>query len=132
MAEVKEILVAVVHDGHKALIIERAADSSYDPARWEFVSAFIQEGDMVEQATERVKKETGLDVHLAKTGEPFTVDDEYGHWLVHPLLFKPVSTQIKLDRDHTGYAWVTAEQLSHYNTVRELDKNLKAFGLIGI
>ncbi len=129
MAEVKEILVGVVHNGQKALIIERAADSSYDPARWEFVSAFIEGGDIAQQAAERIKKETGLEVTLMKVGEPFRVDDEYGQWLIHPLLFKPVTEQIKLDLDHTGYAWVTAEQLTHYNTVRELDKNLQAFGL---
>lgn len=129
MAEVKEILVGVVHDGQKALIIERTADSKYDPARWEFVSAFIENGDVIEQTTERVKKETGLDVQFVKAGEPFEVKDEYGQWLIHPFLFKPLTAQVKLDANHSGYAWVTSEQLAHYSTVRELDKNLRAFGL---
>jgi len=118
-----------VHDGKRVLIIERGKDATYDPKKWEFVSGMIGEGDLSEQAKAQVLKETGLDAELIKVGNIFEVQDRHGLWRIYPFLFKPHSDSVKLDSQHTGYAWIEPSQLGRYDCVKDLDKNLTALGL---
>ncbi len=125
----RELVVGVVHDGKKVLIIERSDDETFDPGKWEFVSGLIASSDLSTQAIEQVKEETGLTVRLVKVGRTFEVRDGYGIWIIHPFLFKPENDRVKLDKDHTGYAWVEPSQLSKYDCVKDLEKNLVALSL---
>lgn len=126
MEEAKEILVGVVQKGSKVLIIKRATHNKYDPGRWEFVSVFVKETDIEKQAVSQVKSETGLNVKLIKVGNVFKVEDEYGNWLIHPFLFMPQNQEVKIDKDHTDYRWVTPGELIDFDCVKDLDGNLTA------
>ncbi len=125
----REIVVGVVHDGQKVLILERTTDETFDPGKWEFVSGLLAGADLTAQAIEQVKEETGLTVRLIKVGKTFEVKDSYGIWIIHPFLFKPESDNVKLTNSHTGYAWVEPGQLSKYDCVKDLAKNLRLLGL---
>jgi ADP-ribose pyrophosphatase YjhB (NUDIX family) len=128
MQEIKEIIVGVVQNNGQILIIKRAAHNKYDPERWEFVSVFVKEPKLEQQAAKQVKSETGLEVKLVNVGKVFEVNDEYGKWLIHPFRFEPITREVKVDQDHTDFRWITPEQLGNFECVKDLDKNMLALG----
>ena len=127
MDRVKVVFVGVIADSGKYLIIKRNGAQKYDPGRWEFVSMMAGTGSDVALLEGRVKKETGLKPQLLREGKAFKVVDEYGQWSVQPFLFEHNGGEVTLDASHDEYRWVTASELKNYDTVKDLDKNIKAF-----
>lgn len=126
----KEIIVAVVQYKGKILLLKRAETKHFDPGKWEFVSGFINnEKDLRKFARERVLFETGLETIFVKKGEDFKVNDEYGEWLIHPFIFSSNSANVVLKYDHERYEWMEPNDLSKFNTVHDLEKNLTALNL---
>jgi len=127
----KEIIVAVVQFKRKILLLKRRKNKRYDPRRWEFISGFVAQNINLEDfAREQVLYETGLTTTFVKKGKDFKVNDEYGEWLIHPLLFSSESEDIKLRNDHETFEWIKINDLSKFNTVKELEKNLIALNLL--
>lgn len=110
------------------MILKRQSKKRYDSNRWEFISSFLKNRSSIrQQAKEQVKYETGLDVRFIKEGKLFEVADEYGKWLIHPFLFTSQSDSVKLRaEDHTSYKWIKKSELSKFNCVKDLEKNLTA------
>ncbi len=125
----KEIIVAVIQYKNKILILKRTEDKHFDPSKWEFVSGFVKGKDLQDFVRERVLFETGLETFFAKKGEDFKVNDEYGEWIIHPFLFSSESEDVKLREDHETYKWIEPSELSQFETVHELKRNLVALNL---
>ena len=132
MGQVKEIIVGVVKRGDKFLILHRKPDKKFDPDKWEFVSGFIKVKDNLKEFTEnQINYETGLNVKFIKSGRDFSVNDEYGEWLIHPFLFEAHFGEIVLQpEDHSLYKWVSPKDLKLYPTVKDLNKNLQLLDLL--
>jgi 8-oxo-dGTP pyrophosphatase MutT (NUDIX family) len=129
MADIKEVLVGVITKNNKYLLIRRSQDSRYDPGRWEFISLMVKDSvQTVKELRSRIKEETNLTVSLVREGDPFSVKDEYGEWLVRPFLFNVTDANVELDSSHVDYKWVKDYELKEFETVADLDKNLEALG----
>lgn len=128
----KKITVSVILFKNKILLLKRASTSKYDPGKWEFVSGFVKEdGDIRQQSQKRTLYETGLNTSFIKQGEDFEVEDEYGKWLIYPFLFSSISDKVQLrETSHTQYKWISLEELSQHDCVKDLDKNLAALKLL--
>ena len=113
------------------MILHRKGDKKFGPNRWEFVSAFVEDNPgLQEYAQKQVGDETGLEVKFVRRGADFTVFDEYGEWLIHPFLFEARSENAVLrPADHTEFKWVSASETNKYETVKDLEKNLRALHL---
>ena len=126
----KEIIVAVVQCNNKILLLKRTMTKHFDPGKWEFVSGFVNTiKDLPSFAKERIFYETGLETAFVKKGKDFKVYDSYGEWLIHPFLFSSKSEDVKLREDHKTYKWIETSDLSKFDTVHELEKNLIALNL---
>lgn len=126
----KEIIVTVIQYKNKILILKRNENKRFDPGKWEFISGFINnEQNLQDFAKERILFETGLETFLTKKGEDFKVNDEYGEWLIHPFLFSSESEDVKLKEDHETYKWIEPSELSQFDTVHEIKRNLIALNL---
>lgn len=126
----KEIIVAIVKYNNKILILKRNLTKRFDPGKWEFISGFMNnEQNLKDFAKERALYETDLDVRYIKQGTDFKINDKYGQWLIHPFLFSSDSDRVKLKEDHETYRWIEMNELSNFNTVSQLSKNLTALNL---
>lgn len=126
----KEIIVAVVQYKGKILLLKRGQNKHYDPGKWEFVSGFVKEGNLQDFAKERVLYETGLNVSFVKRGDDFKVYDEYGEWFIHPFLFSTESKDARLKDDHERYEWIEIIDLTKFDKVKDLEKNLISLSLL--
>lgn len=125
----KEVIVAVLKHGSKILILKRSQEKTFDPNRWEFVSGFVKKGDLKNFAIEQVLLETGIDGEIVKIGADFEAYDRYGKWLIHPFLFETDKKEVILSVAHTEYKWISPYELKNYETVKDLNRNLKSLGI---
>jgi ribA/ribD-fused uncharacterized protein len=129
----RHALVGVVSRGDRVLVLERQPGKTFDPGRWEFVSAARVDfsSDLARQAVAQVRHETGLDAALVLAGRHFDVEDSYGRWRLYPFLLRAEHGTVALrPRDHRDHRWVEAASFSafveRHECVKDLAKNLAA------
>ncbi|MCD6398820.1 MAG: NUDIX hydrolase [Candidatus Aenigmarchaeota archaeon] len=125
-------VVGVVQHKDKILLLKRTPKRRSSPNKWQTVSGFVNEHESVEDAVLReVKEETGLDGKIVDRGEIFIVEDEWGRWISIPFLVSVQSDKVKIDKkEHTEYKWIKPENVSDYDCVSGIDKDLRCFSLI--
>ncbi len=125
----KHIVTCFLEHNHKILILKRSQKVSTYQGQWAGVSGYMEAIDG-EQALIEIKEETRLDkgdVQLLKKGEPLEVIDEAMNrkWIIHPFLFHVKAPEkIKIDWEHTEVKWVTASEITGYETVPWLKETL--------
>ena len=126
------IITAIPKFKDKFLILHRNPDRRTSPNKWAFVSGYIKEFESAEScALRELKEETGLDGEVLKTGNPVIVENNFGRWVVIPVLVEVNSTEVDLCREeHSEFAWVLPSEINRYDCVEGLDKDLKAVGLL--
>ncbi|MFH1330133.1 MAG: NUDIX domain-containing protein [Actinomycetota bacterium] len=101
---------AIVRDGDRILLLQRAASGSHDPGLWELPGGKMAYGEELPDALAReVAEETGLTVTVGRpiltwhfTKEPFWVT---GVTFVCDL----VGGEFRLSREHSAAVWLTPE-----------------------
>lgn len=112
------------------LLLKRSEDRDIHPGKWDFPSGRINEDEQPKTAALReLKEETGLLGKILKSGEPFTVETEDGFYRVHPFLVK-VERNMELSREHTDYKWIKSSELEEFDTVQDLEKDLRKVGAL--
>jgi 8-oxo-dGTP pyrophosphatase MutT (NUDIX family) len=115
--------------GDQILLLRRSLEVGSYQERWAGVSGYL-EADPLAQAYREIAEEVGLsgdEVHLLRTGEPLSVDDEQEerYWLVHPFLFEVLRPEgLHIDWEHTEAKWVAPKDLAEYATVPKLAETL--------
>jgi 8-oxo-dGTP diphosphatase len=113
------------------LLLKRNAHRRTSPNKWQTPSGFINEGESAEEAVLReVKEETALDGTIKKSGSAFEVVDEWARWIIIPFLISVKSDRVVIDtREHSDFRWVRVSEISSFECVKGIDKDLKAVGL---
>ncbi len=125
-----EIIVSVVTCNGKYLLLQRQMQKKY-PGKWEFVSSRIFDGKPLDvQARELIMFETGLQASLVKNGKMFSVQDQYGEWIIHPYLFSCNQSIVGLRKhEHQSHKWINLEEIDQFDTVTDIKKNLISLDL---
>lgn len=129
MEEPTEVATAVTfnHEEGKFLIIKRSDESPVNPDKWDFPSGKIETEDPKNAALRELKEETDLKGTVLRSGEPFHVETEDGEFQVHPFLVK-ASGEVDLNKEHTEYEWIEAEEVDQFETVKGLKEDLRKIG----
>ena len=126
------VLNCVVQYGEKVLLLKRSDKVANYKGIWNFVAGFIDEPRPIrEKALEEVTEELGItegDVSSTKTVEPYEIFDPTAQktWIVYPaLVVLNKQPKIKLDWEHSDYAWISPDELNKYQVVYKLEETLK-------
>jgi ADP-ribose pyrophosphatase len=122
----KQVSVAVTYsqDRGRFLVAKRAETMDTHPGLWNFPSGKIEDGEEpLEAALRELREETGLIGEALKTADAFEQDTEYGRFRVHPVLVM-ASGEPELNREHTEYRWIKAEEIREMETVPGIMRNL--------
>lgn len=128
-----EIAAAVLRrpDG-RVLLLKRAATRSTNPDKWCFVTGYIEVGEAPREAAIReLREELGLDAEPVRAGSVVDVPTGEGETLhIHPYLFDVEDLDVVLDEEHVAYEWIRPGEIHQYDTVPQLDDDLRAVGLL--
>jgi len=126
------VLNCVVRYQGQVLLLQRSDKVANYKGYWNFVAGFLDYvKPLEEKALDEVTEEIGItndDVQSVRCAEPYEVFDSNlkKTWIVHPVLVdlkrKP---DVKLDWEHTNYAWILPTELSKYEVVIKLEESLK-------
>jgi 8-oxo-dGTP pyrophosphatase MutT (NUDIX family) len=119
------VTVVVYHDG-KILLLRRSDKVLTHARMWSNVAGYIDEPRSAEDfALQELSEEIGLDPSVIKrltlVGRHERSDPKHQReWLVYTVLAElHHRPDIKLDWEHTDFAWVTLEELSAYDGLVE-------------
>jgi len=127
----KKVVTCVLRRKNKILILKRSEKVGTNKGKWAAVSGFIERGDRPEEtALKEVAEETGITTaRLEGRGETLRIRDGTYVWSIHPFLFEIGDEEVRLDWEHTEYAWVDLAELTSYDTVPGFRKVLDLLGL---
>ena len=120
-------------NNNKILLLKRNGQRRTSPNKWQTPSGFIREGESAEEAALReVKEETSLDGTIDKSGHVFEVVDEWARWIIIPFLISVDNNKVNIiidTKEHSEFRWVKVDEVSNFDCVKGIDKDLKAVGL---
>lgn len=113
------------------LLVKRAESKEEHPGLWEFPGGNVAEDESPKQAALReLEEETGLRGRAIRTGEPGQVEYPHGVFEIHPFLILVDSADVELSSEHTEYEWVELGEVTGYDTVNGIEKELKAVDVL--
>ena len=132
-SSVKRVAAAVLRrpDG-RVLLLKRADSHSTNPGQWCFVTGFIEQGESPRSAAVReLAEELGIKASPVRAGAVVNVTLSLEQNLdVYPFLFDTTNVEIVLDREHSAFVWIMPGELLQYDTVPQLEDDLKSLGLL--
>ena len=147
--EPTEVATAIPYDAErqKFLLLKRSFDAEIHPGTWNFpggrirktdasnsISAgnadgHIEDEDPENAALRELEEETGLSGELIRSGEPFTLDTEDGKFKIYPFLIL-VEGEPELNSEHRDHSWIESRELGDFDTVDDLEQDLRKVGVL--
>ncbi len=127
------VVTGIVKYKNKVLILKKSAIDHNYPNRWSFCSGYVKEFESAEDTVLReIKEETGLNAKIIKKGKLFQKNDKKNgkSWVIMPFLCSVKSKNVRLDHENIGFKWINHKDISKYQTVPGLEKDLKVLGLM--
>jgi len=114
----KAAMVVVLNSDEETLLLKRSGDSNWMPGKWALPGGHIEKGERPKDAAIReTKEETNLNLNgINKLEERDQVMIYYS--MSH-------SGDIKIDFEHTDWAWVSYDKLDIYDTTPNLKYTVK-------
>ena len=113
-----QVAQVYVIDNGKVLILKRSDWLAWAPNRWALPGGHVEIGEENEIAAIReLQEETQL---AAVIIEHFESDDH-----LHYFIVTQYTIEIKLNEEHTDYAWVSVEELNDFDIVPEVKKRIE-------
>ncbi|MGQ0637958.1 MAG: NUDIX domain-containing protein [Nitrososphaerota archaeon] len=126
-----KIVTSFLLNEKKFLILKRSGRVKSMKGLWGGVSGVIEENeDPLHRAKTEIFEETGISerqITLLKTAKELEViSEKYSNhgWAVFPFLFATKESRIKLNWENSEYRWISAHEITNYQTVPSLDKVL--------
>lgn len=119
----------------RILLLKRSDRVLTNPGLWSTVAGRVDPGSNDDTtALEEIQEETGLtpaQVTFVRKGAPVEVRPTGGAiTTVYPLLFRTRSRRIRLNWEHTEYAWVTLQDVGRFAVVPKFLELLKNLALL--
>jgi 8-oxo-dGTP diphosphatase len=123
--EIRVVTAILQRDDGRILLLERSSRVGSFQGRWAGVSGFLEDPTPLDQAYREVREEVGLDrpsLRLESEGLPVLARDGGRIFVVYPFRFRALSTELRLDWEHTRAEWVDAGEIRRRATVPKLDR----------
>lgn len=126
------VVTCFLRRGTRVLLLKRSQDVRTNKGRWAGVSGYVEPGEEpLETAYKELEEEISArprQVRLLNEGrvQLFSDEEHDTDWAVHPFLFEDLGVEVRLDWEHTEYAWIAPEELSGFQTVGGLERTLAA------
>lgn len=126
-----KIVTSFLSNDEKYLILKRSDNVKSMKGLWGGVSGVIEGNeDPLKRAKREIFEETGIredHISLLRTSNEIQVrSTQYSNheWIVFPFLFSTREPKIRLNWENSEYRWISANEISKYQTVPSLDKVL--------
>lgn len=129
--ETTKVATAVPYhrEKEKFLLLKRSSEMEVQPGKWNFPSGKIEDETPQKAALRELEEETNLAGQVLRTGDFFTVENEDGNFLVHPVLVL-VDGESELNSEHIDYEWIKPEELGKFETVDGLKEDLRRVDIL--
>ena len=117
----------VVNAGSEVLLLKRSTASKYGPGLWGFLRAMLRTANHHRNAPSReLIEEIGPDISVEVIRQHEPVRDEISGRIYEFYLFRLLwlDGKIKLNHEHTDYAWVNRHDYKNYPVMRGVDLDL--------
>ena len=125
------IVTSFISNDKKYLILKRSDNVKSMRGLWGGVSGVIEGNeDPLKRAKKEIFEETGMRedlISLLRTAKEIRViSTQYSNheWIVFPFLFSTRESKIRLNWENSEYRWISANEISKYQTVPSLDNVL--------
>ena len=115
------------NDQSEVLLLKRSVSSQYGPGLWGFPAGHLEEGESPEQCASReLFEEIGENISVEPIRHLEPVRDEISGRIYEFYLFHLhwLGGEIRLNHEHTDYAWVNRHDYKHYPVMRGVDLDL--------
>jgi translation initiation factor 2B subunit (eIF-2B alpha/beta/delta family) len=115
------VVTCFLRNRGEVLLFKRSDEVGSYSGQWGAVAGHA-EGDPDGAAREEIREESGLGdaVSFVRAGEPFAVEDDDTHWMVHPYLFDCDSRAVETNYETTEFEWVSPVEIRRRETVPDL------------
>jgi isopentenyldiphosphate isomerase len=127
------VLTVFIAYQNKFLLLKRSSNVRTYQHKWNTVAGYLD--DPNQTIFEKILEELNEELQITKKqissysfGQSYQFTDENNGktWIVYPTIVtlseKP---HITLDREHTEYTWITADEIKKYDTIPNLKKSMK-------
>jgi len=118
MSNLKAAMVVVLNENEEILLLKRSGDSNWMPYKWGIPGGHIEKEESADQAAIRETfEETSLSLkNLFQLEEKKEVMIYYSN---------SYTGEVKIDYEHTDWAWVSYDKLDIYDTTPNLKHTVK-------
>lgn len=114
------------------LFLKRSTVSKFGPARWGFPAGHIEPGETpVECALRELEEEIGSVFTIKELAAMGPVRDSYYGGVYEMYLYHQrwLDGEVRLNHEHTHYAWVGREDYKQYPVMDGIDEDIRYFGI---
>ena len=113
MGAFKAAMAVVINESEEALLLKRFGDSNWMPYKWGIPGGHIEKGETPKEAAIReTREETSLQL-----GDVSVLKEKNDVMIYYSNSF---TGEVKLDREHTDWAWVSYDELDNYDIAPNL------------
>jgi 8-oxo-dGTP diphosphatase len=117
----------IENSDNEILLLKRHPDAELGPGLWGFPAGHIRQGETPGQcALRELREEIGEDIQIKLVKKLGPVRDSFYGGIYEVYLFhhRWNGGTIKLNREHTAYDWVGAEDYKNYQVMDGMDEDL--------
>ena len=126
-----KIVTSFITNNDKFLLLKRSDKVKSMKGLWAGISGIIEKNEEpLDRAKIEIFEELGIkenQIKLLNTAEQMRVTSpQYKNheWEIFPFLFEANNPEIKLNWENSEFRWISADELSNYKTVPDLEKVL--------
>ncbi len=120
------------NDRNELLLLKRAQKAPLGPGLWGFPAGHIEPGETPEQcALRELKEELGLEAPPELLSALGPVRDSFygGIYEIYLFHYRWRGGEIRLNHEHTEYAWVSRGNYRRYPVMDGIDEDIDYFGI---
>ena len=115
------------NDNNEILLIKRRPEAKLGPGLWGFPAGHIEDGETPEEcALRELGEEIGSDFQIETVNQLGPLRDTFYGGIYQIYLFHQhwISGTVRLNHEHTEYAWVNKENFNNYSVMDGIDEDL--------
>lgn len=118
------------NDRNEILLLKRGHDTTIGPGMWGFPAGHIENNETPDACSIReLKEEIGNQVNVELIDRIGPVRDSFygGVYQIYLFHYRWTFGEIRLNNEHTQYAWVSKEDFRSYSVMDGIDEDIHYF-----